>query len=92
MPATRSSVEVATEFAIVPLQFASAVELGDTLNQLLRSNRPEHADAVRVVADPRTNSLLLSGSKEQLAQLRQLVERLDARVQPASGSAPQQGQ
>ncbi|MGB7288650.1 MAG: type II secretion system secretin GspD [Candidatus Macondimonas sp.] len=58
---------------IVPLAQASAAEVARALKALAG----EGAVAQAVVADERTNSVILSGDAATRARLRQLVERLD---------------
>lgn len=58
---------------VVPLAQASAAEVARALKALAG----EGAAAQAVVADERTNSVILSGDAATRARLRQLVERLD---------------
>lgn len=71
-------VDVASDaqVEVIPLQHASAVELARTLNQLDRS-APTDRNGVRVLADPRTNSILLSGDQSRRLRLRALITHLD---------------
>lgn len=62
---------------VIPLQHASAVNLARTLTQLDSAVSKAQPGAVRVIADPRTNSILLSGDKSRRLQLRALIMHLD---------------
>ena len=59
------------EIEIIPLQYAAASELTRTL-QLLSPNQTE-----AVIADERTNSLLLSGDPSRRLRIRTLISHLD---------------
>ena len=60
-------------FDLIPLQFAPADELAHTLGQLWPN--------ARVLADARTNSLLVRCANEaELVQVRECVARLDVEV------------
>lgn len=62
--------------SVVPLQFAAADEVASELRQL----RPD----ARIVADGRTNSVLLMCATEaDLRQLTDCLAKLDVRVEPA---------
>ena len=63
------------EFVVLPMQFASANEVAGQLGSLLR-DRP----TLRVIADSRTNSVLLTGSADELADAREIVAALDQRA------------
>jgi general secretion pathway protein D len=58
---------------VLPLNYASAGELQRTLNALM----PGEAGSARVIADARTNSLLLSGDPTTRLKLRAMVAHLD---------------
>jgi general secretion pathway protein D len=64
---------------VIPLQHASAAEIARTLNQLNEKNG-DPAEASRIFADERTNSILLSGGKSGRLRLRALVTHLDTPV------------
>jgi hypothetical protein len=61
-------------FQVIALKHASAPDLSGVFRQLFINTN------VRVIADGRTNSLLVSGSEEQLRAIHELLPRLD---QPA---------
>jgi general secretion pathway protein D len=63
---------------MIPLQHASAAELARTLTQLADVKGVElAADAPKVFADERTNSILLSGGKSGRLRMRALITHLD---------------
>ncbi|HSE12879.1 MAG TPA: type II secretion system secretin GspD [Rudaea sp.] len=66
---------------VIPLQHASAAELARTLTQLNEGKASDlGADASKVFADPRTNSILLSGGKSGRLRLRALITHLDTPI------------
>jgi general secretion pathway protein D len=65
---------------VIPLQHASAAEVARILSQLSDTKGVDAADAPRVFADERTNSILLSGGKSGLLRLRALVAQLDTPI------------
>jgi len=73
---------------VVNLRYASAEELGKVLVQALGSS---HRKSLRVVADPRTNSLVLMGETEaDIATALELIAKLDveATKAPEAGKVP----
>ena len=69
---------------MITLQHASAAELARTLTQLAEVKGAElQADAPKVFADERTNSILLSGGKSGRLRMRALITHLDT---PLTGS------
>jgi general secretion pathway protein D len=63
---------------MIPLQHANAAELARTLTQLADVKGAELvADAPKVFADERTNSILLSGGKSGRLRMRALITHLD---------------
>jgi type II secretory pathway component GspD/PulD (secretin) len=72
---------------VVPLQFAVAQELAATLNQVLGERDRDAAPAAtvktstRVVADPRTNLLIVRASRESLPHILELIRRLDREIE-----------
>jgi len=74
-------VPPAGEPIVVHLQNASAIDLVQVLNRLLTDPggaAPEPQQRVSVVADPRSNSVLLRGdSPSRLSRVRSLIEQLD---------------
>lgn len=87
-----STTERAAEPAVrvVSLEFAHAPTLAETLQNLLHSGRTSRRASgsdipVRVIADRRTNSLLISASEEDLEMVLKLTASLDVEV-PSAGS------
>lgn len=64
-------------FEIVRLEYASAPELAGTLTRLANSAYSGSGTRIAVLADERTNSLLISGSAKQIRELEELVAELD---------------
>ncbi len=63
---------------VVPLRYAAAEELGRELVQTLG---PAKKSGVTIVADPRTNSLIVTGESEaELAAALELIAKLDVDV------------
>lgn len=71
------------EIEVVPLTYASAAELARIVSTLRQQggdpNQPP-GTGVRLAADERTNSLLLSGDKAERLRIRALVAHLDTPV------------
>ncbi len=70
------------ETQIIALQFADAVKVADTLDKLfegLTQNLPEGSDYAKptIIADQRSNSLIIAGSADALIKTRGLVDQLD---------------
>jgi general secretion pathway protein D len=72
---------VAPETEIVSLRFAVATDVVELIRDMQQSRRAatEEGNVNRssINADPRTNSVLISGSARQREQLRTLIEQLD---------------
>ncbi len=67
---------------VIPLHNASATELVRTVNQLSQGQTGEGASAaVKVVADERTNSVLVSGEKSLRLKIKALIVNLDTPMQ-----------
>jgi general secretion pathway protein D len=65
---------------VIPLSHASAAEIARTLNVLGQDGAAAQAAgalATRIIADARTNSILLTGDRAQRLRLRTLVSHLD---------------
>jgi general secretion pathway protein D len=62
---------------IVPLQNASASEVVRVVNSLYQGAAAAEGTAVKVVADDRSNSVLLGGEQAQRLRLRALIAHLD---------------
>ena len=75
----------AVQLELIGLQHASAEDLAGTLSDLVRAaSRGGRGSTVRVVADARTNSLLVLAPADTLQQVRNLVAHLDREVPPGS--------
>lgn len=69
---------------VFTLKYASATDLADVLNDLARENGKEAKPATlqtRIVADKRSNALIVSGSDRARARMAQLISRLDTQDQ-----------
>jgi general secretion pathway protein D len=71
------------EIEVVPLEYASAPELVRIVSALRQQTGPEQAPSsgVRLAADDRTNSILLSGDKAERLRVRALIAHLDTPVE-----------
>ncbi len=67
------------EIDVVPLEHASAADVVRTVNTLYGSSAAEGAGmpTVKMVADDRTNSVLVSGERSQRLRLKALIAHLD---------------
>ncbi|MFC0268761.1 type II secretion system secretin GspD [Kushneria aurantia] len=72
--ATRLDRQRNLQAEVIPLEHASADELAETLDTLMEN---EGGGQVRVVANQRANALVVYGSGEGLARVRQLAASLD---------------
>lgn len=77
----RMDVGANAEIEVVTLQHASAVDVANTITAT--QSGQAGGGAPRIVAEERTNSVLLSGDKSARQRLRQVVKRLD---RPTRGS------
>lgn len=83
-------IDTASDAAVevIALQHASADEVARTLSSLeSNTGAATNAAAVKLVADARTNSVLLSGDRSQRLRLRTLIAHLDTPL--SSGEATQ---
>jgi general secretion pathway protein D len=62
---------------IVPLQYAGAAEIVRVVNSLYQGAAAAEGAAVKVVADERSNSVLIGGDQNQRLRLRALIAHLD---------------
>ncbi len=74
------------EIEVIRLEHASAVEVVRVVNQLGAAAGAEAGAAAKVIADERTNSVLLSGEKNQRLKLRALVAHLDTPLDKGGGT------
>lgn len=66
------------DIEIVPLEHASATEIVRVLTALMQSPRSDGAPvSINLVADARTNSVLIGGDKSERLRLRTLIAHLD---------------
>ncbi|MBM4218651.1 MAG: type II secretion system protein GspD [Gammaproteobacteria bacterium] len=65
------------DFDFIKLEHASSTEIVRVINSLSSAQGAEAAGAARVVADERTNSLIVSGEQSQRLRLRTLIAYLD---------------
>jgi hypothetical protein len=65
----------ANDFVVVALKYTRALDLSQILQLALNSNRP--GAAVRIIADPRTNSILVTGTAAEINQVKDLIRKLD---------------
>lgn len=62
---------------MVPLQHALAMDVANTLKDLVKSQNQGGHNQTMLAADDRSNSILLSGSKTERIRLRLLIAQLD---------------
>ena len=65
------------EVEVIPLRHASAAEVARTLASLEGGGTPAPANGAKLIADERTNSVLLSGERAGRLRLRSLIAHLD---------------
>jgi general secretion pathway protein D len=65
------------DFDFIKLEHASSAEIVRVINSLSSAQGAEAAGAARVVADERTNSIIVSGEQSQRLRLRTLITYLD---------------
>ena len=65
------------DFEVIRLEHASANEIVRVINSLSAAQGAEAAGGARVVADERTNSVLLSGETSQRLRFRTIITHLD---------------
>lgn len=76
----RVDVMGSQERQIVPLKHASAIDMSELINNLIREESKENPAQVllaKVVADKRTNSLIISGPENVRTRLLSTINRLD---------------
>lgn len=69
-----------TESELIPLRHASAAEVERILNALNQGAAQQGAtpdEQVRIIADSRTNSVILSGGKSARHHLKRIIDKLD---------------
>ena len=76
----RVDVNGTQEREVLKLHYASAVDLAEVINNLVREESKEHQTQIllpKIVADKRTNALVISGPVKVRNKLKSLVSRLD---------------
>jgi len=70
------------ELEIIELKYASASEIVRVINQLTRQNAKTASSGskLKIVADDRTNSILLAGDKSHRLKIRTIIAHLDTQV------------
>ena len=71
-------------FDLIHLQYATAVDVSQVLASMLQSSASSGQIPVQLAADPRTNSILITGSPEERLKVKALIVQLD---QPAGGGS-----
>ena len=67
-----------SEVEVIPLKYASASDVVQVLNSLLQTQQNvEAGPPLKLVADTRTNSILVGGDKSDRLRIRALIARLD---------------
>ena len=85
-PNAQQAAAESVSVEVVPLQYATAQELAATLSQLLWNGAPApsllagSAEA-RVVADSRTNSVIVRASAKDMPRILDLIRQLDRKVE-----------
>jgi general secretion pathway protein D len=72
---------------VIRLEHASATEIVRVINSLASAQGADAAGAARIVADERTNSILLSGEQSQRLRFRTLIAHLDTPLEAAAWRA-----
>ncbi|MDH5784564.1 MAG: type II secretion system secretin GspD [Chromatiales bacterium] len=79
-----------SEVELIPMKHASASEVERILNSLEQGGAAKAAgggvDEVKVIADGRSNSLLLSGDKTKRHHLKKIIEQLDTPLQTSGNT------
>jgi len=74
------------ELEIIPLQHASASELVRILNSLNAGATAKEAKRLRLVADDRTNSILVTGDRASRLRMRATISYLDTPLEDGGGN------
>ncbi len=76
-----------SEVEVIPLQHANAAEMARTLTILAEDKATQPTgESPRVLADERTNSILIAGAKSGRLRMRTLVTHLDTPLQSGGGT------
>ncbi len=71
---------------IVRLEHAAATDIVRVVNQLSQAGAAEGGSTIKLIADERSNSVLISGEKSQRLRLRTLVAHLDTPLESGTGT------
>jgi len=71
------AVEPELAVEVLPLRHAEARATAAMVDELLRGDSRRGSGQARILADPRTNALVVSASEAQLARVKQIVGLLD---------------
>ena len=74
------------ELEIIPLKHASASELVRILNSLNTATAKDTSKKVRLAADDRTNSILVSGDRSSRLKIRTTISYLDTPLEDGGGN------
>jgi len=74
------------ELEIIPLKHASASELVRILNSLTATTAKDATDKVKLAADDRTNSILVSGDRSSRLKIRVTIGYLDTPLEAGGGN------
>lgn len=69
------------EYFVIGLEHAFAPALANTLSRLTRNNRRGVKTRTEILADERTNSLLVMAGEEHVEQIKELIAILDVKVE-----------
>jgi general secretion pathway protein D len=74
------------ELEVIPLKHASASELVRILNSLNTTTAKDAASPVKLAADDRTNSILVTGDRSSRLRIRTTISYLDTPLEDGSGN------
>ncbi len=66
-----------SQFELIKLQYADAANMAQVLTGMLQNSSAQGQIPLKIAADPRSNSILVTGSPAERLQVRALVEQLD---------------
>jgi len=66
---------------VITLKHFPAFDVAQSINELLRNERPSRMDEVAIVAEPLGNRLLISASPSMFKEVLELIEEIDVRPQ-----------
>jgi general secretion pathway protein D len=71
------------QISVIPLQYASAVEIAKSLNQIFQKTPQKKgtmASLIQIVPDERTNTIIVLASENDASRIRELMKLLDKEV------------